>query len=48
LRPAVNHAIERSPFGSIAHGSQSLEQGRYDELMAREGLFAALARRQIA
>jgi NHLM bacteriocin system ABC transporter ATP-binding protein len=25
-----------------------VEQGRYDELMAREGLFAALARRQIA
>ena len=25
-----------------------VEQGRYDELMARDGLFATLARRQIA
>jgi ABC-type multidrug transport system fused ATPase/permease subunit len=29
-------------------GGQILEEGSYDELMAKDGLFAALAKRQIA
>ena len=29
-------------------GGQILEEGTYDELMAKDGLFAALAKRQIA
>ena len=32
----------------VLEGGRVVERGRYDELMARDGLFAALARRQIA
>ena len=40
--------IVRADRICVIHGGQVAEQGRYEELIARDGLFAALAKRQLA